>query len=53
MRAPTVYGLHQPGIATPQHEHLAMAAFDLREDLRAVLERWTALAEAAMREGRR
>jgi len=51
MRAPTVYGLHQPGIATPQREHLAMAAFDLREDLRAVLERWTALAEAAMREG--
>jgi deferrochelatase/peroxidase EfeB len=51
MRAPTVYGLHQPGIATPQREHLAMAAFDLDGELRAVLERWTALAEAAMREG--
>jgi deferrochelatase/peroxidase EfeB len=51
MRAPSVYGRHQPGIATPQREHLAMAAFDLREDLRAVLERWTVLAEAAMREG--
>jgi deferrochelatase/peroxidase EfeB len=50
-RAPTVYGLHQPGIATPQRAHLAMASFDLCEDLHAVLERWTELAEAAMREG--
>jgi deferrochelatase/peroxidase EfeB len=51
MRAPTVYGLHQPGIATPQREHVAIAAFDLVDELRAVLERWTALAEAAMRDG--
>jgi deferrochelatase/peroxidase EfeB len=50
-RAPTAYGLHQPGIATPQREHLAMAAFDLEEALEAVLARWTALAEAAMRDG--
>jgi deferrochelatase/peroxidase EfeB len=51
MRAPTVYGLHQPGIATPQRAHLAIAAFESAGDLRERLERWTVLAEEAMRQG--
>jgi deferrochelatase/peroxidase EfeB len=48
-RAPTIYGDHQPGIATPQLEYGAIGAFDL--DGLDVLAEWTRLAEALMREG--
>jgi deferrochelatase/peroxidase EfeB len=51
MRAPTVYGAHQPGIATPQMEAIAVAAFDLRDDLEGTLRAWTRMAEEVMREG--
>jgi deferrochelatase/peroxidase EfeB len=49
MRAPTVYGAHQPGIATPHLRHGAIGAFDV-QDLE-VLANWTVEAEALMREG--
>ena len=48
--APTIHGLHQPGIATPQLEHGLVAAYDV-DDVREVLEAWTATAEAMMRGG--
>src|SRR4051794_24508509 len=51
MRPPTVYGLHQPGIATPQMEEIAVAAFDLEGDLAPRLREWTAIAEDVMRGG--
>lgn len=42
------YGTHQAGIATPAQEYLHFAAFDLTsdkvEDLRTILEQWTAAA---------
>ncbi len=42
------YGAHQAGIATPAQEYLHFSAFDLTsdkvEDLRAILEQWTAAA---------
>ena len=50
MRVPTIHGLHQPGIATPQFEHGLVAAYDV-DDLRATLEAWTATAETMMRGG--
>jgi deferrochelatase/peroxidase EfeB len=51
MRPPTVYGPHQPGIATPQMDEIAVAAFDLEGEPAPVLREWTAIAEAVMREG--
>jgi deferrochelatase/peroxidase EfeB len=50
-RAPTVYGAHQPGIATPQMPAIAVAAFDLRGDLEPTLREWTRIAEDVMRSG--
>jgi deferrochelatase/peroxidase EfeB len=42
------HGMHQAGIATPAQDHLAFAAFDVvtkqREDVRALLQNWTAAA---------
>jgi deferrochelatase/peroxidase EfeB len=49
-RPPSIFGLHQPGIATPQLDHVAFAAFDLRGELRDVLADWSARAEVLMRE---
>jgi deferrochelatase/peroxidase EfeB len=49
---PTVFGLHQPGIATPAMERLAVAAFDLDGlDPAPRLRQWTAVAEEVMRDG--
>ena len=50
--APSVFAPHQPGIATPQLEHLVFAAFDLPADggLRDLLVEWSALAERLMHE---
>ena len=52
-RPPTVYGDHQPGIATPQLDHLAFAALDVTagSDLRALLAGWSATAEELMEAG--
>jgi deferrochelatase/peroxidase EfeB len=47
MRPPTVYGAHQPGIATPHRKHGLIAAFDF-EDLH-ILTDWTRMAESLMR----
>ena len=54
-RPPTVYGDHQPGIATPQLDHLAFAALDVTagSDLRALLAGWSATAEELMEAGAR
>src|SRR4051794_7936629 len=46
---PTVYGLHQPGIATPQFKHAVLTAYD--GDPREVLPVWTERAEEMMRAG--
>jgi deferrochelatase/peroxidase EfeB len=50
------YGPHQAGIATPAQEFLSFAAFDLTtgsaDDLRALLQEWTAAA-AALTQGKR
>jgi deferrochelatase/peroxidase EfeB len=44
------YGPHQAGIGTPQLEHLEFAAFDVAsdsvDDLRSLLQEWTAAAAA-------
>jgi len=49
-QAAPFYGPHQAGITTPAQECLSFAAFDLTsdaiEDLRTVLEQWTAAAAA-------
>jgi deferrochelatase/peroxidase EfeB len=49
------YGVHQAGITTPAQEYVSFAAFDLTsealEDLRTVLEQWTAAA-ASLTAGR-
>jgi deferrochelatase/peroxidase EfeB len=49
------YGEHQAGVATPAQEYLSFAAFDLTsdvvDDLRGLLEQWTAAA-AALTAGR-
>jgi deferrochelatase/peroxidase EfeB len=50
-RPPSVYAAHQPGVATPQMEAIAVAAFDLGQDLETTLRAWTAIAEEVMREG--
>ncbi len=52
-RPPTIYGHHQPGIATPQLDHLAFAALDVPAgaDLRALLAGWSAAAEELMEAG--
>lgn len=45
----TFYGAHQAGIATPAQDYLYFAAFDLAgtvDDLRTLLEQWTAAAAA-------
>jgi deferrochelatase/peroxidase EfeB len=51
-RPPTIFGAHQPGIATPHLDHLALAAFDLTvervTELRDLLAAWSAEAEALM-----
>lgn len=52
-RAPSIHGEHQPGIATPQLDHLVLASYDFdggREELRELLERWSKTAEERMRE---
>ncbi len=47
---PSIYGAHQPGIATPLLDHLVVAAFDVAGgDLRDVLADWSARAERLMR----
>ena len=48
LRPPTIYGAHQPGIATPQLEHGVIGAFDVEP---GVLAEWTVTAEALMRAG--
>jgi deferrochelatase/peroxidase EfeB len=52
-RPPTVFGAHQPGIATPQLDHLAFAALDVAAgtDLHALLTGWSAAAESLMQGG--
>jgi deferrochelatase/peroxidase EfeB len=50
-RPPSVYDAHQPGIATPQMDAIAVAAFDLEGDPRTLLREWTAVAEDVMRNG--
>jgi deferrochelatase/peroxidase EfeB len=45
-RPPSIYGEHQPGIATPQLDHLAFAAYDSVH-----LPEWSAAAEKLMRAG--
>jgi deferrochelatase/peroxidase EfeB len=49
----TFHGVHQPGVATRQQGHLALAAFDVadgatRDDLRGVLAAWSAAAPRLM-----
>ena len=53
MTPPTIFGRHQPGIATPQLDHLAFAALDVvaGTDLRALLSDWSAAAEELMAGG--
>jgi deferrochelatase/peroxidase EfeB len=51
MAPPSVFALHQPGIATPQMDELAIAAFDLEGALEPILREWTRIAEAVMRDG--
>jgi deferrochelatase/peroxidase EfeB len=47
---PTIYGAHQPGIATPLLDHVAFAAFDVAGgELRDLLMEWSASAERLMR----
>jgi deferrochelatase/peroxidase EfeB len=54
-RAVPVFGAHQAGIATPAQDYLSFAAFDVTtdavEDLRGVLEAWTA-ASVSLTAGR-
>lgn len=52
MAPPTVFGVHQPGVATPPLERLAIAAFDVEAaHVVARLREWTGIAEAVMRAG--
>ena len=49
---PTVFGAHQPGIATPKLAHVTLAALDVVEcDLRGLLARCSSVAEEAMADG--
>jgi len=54
---PSVFGVHQPGIATPVLDHLAFAAFDViverRAALHEVIGQLTEQAERLMRAGHR
>jgi deferrochelatase/peroxidase EfeB len=53
-RPPSVFGAHQPGIATPLLDHVAFAAFDVAGgELRDVLAAWSTAAERLMREEQR
>ena len=46
---PSIFGEHQPGIATPLLDHLVLAAFDLDgRDLRELLTTWSREAERLM-----
>src|SRR5215218_1323440 len=45
---PSLFGRHQPGIATPQLDALVLAAFDLRAGAADVLRAWTREAEELM-----
>src|SRR4051794_4635973 len=47
-RPPSIFGRHQPGIATPKLDRVAMAAFDLSGDLPGLLRAWSAEAEELM-----
>ena len=51
--APTVYGVHQAGIASAPLAHALLVAYDVDPgtDLRALLAAWTAEAERLMRAG--
>ncbi|HEX6025823.1 MAG TPA: Dyp-type peroxidase [Solirubrobacter sp.] len=51
MTPPTLYGVHPPGLATPQLKHGLVAAYDVDRDLRDTLEAWTDAAERMMRGG--
>ena len=53
MRAPSMFGAHQPGIATPQLEHAVLTAYDIdaQMDLGGLLVEWTETAERWMRTG--
>src|SRR3954452_2936355 len=51
MRAPSLFGRHQPGSETPRLPHLRLVVFDLRAPARAVLEAWTPVAEALLDHG--
>jgi deferrochelatase/peroxidase EfeB len=47
---PSIFGAHQPGIATPLLDHLVFAAFDVADrDPRDLLAEWSARAERLMR----
>jgi deferrochelatase/peroxidase EfeB len=48
---PSLFGLHQPGIATPRLDHLRFAAFDLRASAAEVLAGWTREGEALLSAG--
>jgi deferrochelatase/peroxidase EfeB len=48
-RPPSIFGAHQPGIATPKLDHVAMAAFDLTGDVGELLRGWSREAEKLMR----
>jgi hypothetical protein len=49
-RPPSIFGAHQPGIATPLLDHLVFAAFDVADrDPRDLLIEWSARAERLMR----
>lgn len=51
-RPPSIFGAHQPGIATPQLDHLGFAALDvnikLRSELRDLLVAWSTEAQRLM-----
>src|SRR4051794_35897288 len=52
MRAPSVYGAHQAGVATPQLRHALPVAYALEGNPRERLAAWTEEAERRMRDGR-
>ena len=46
---PSIFGAHQPGIATPLLDHLVLAAFDFEgDDLRNLLATWSREADRLM-----
>jgi deferrochelatase/peroxidase EfeB len=49
-RPPSIFGAHQPGIATPLLDHVVFAALDVADrDPRELLVEWSARPERAMR----